>query len=132
MTDFPYKNLREALFSIAEKYADRPAFLQKRLKSGEYEVITFRQFVEDFTALGAILTDMGIQGKRIAIMGANCYQWIVSYMACINGLGVVVPLDRELRKHEVDNLVNRAECDVVFGVHAVKHNVLFDLRILCH
>ena len=32
-------------------------------------------------------------GEKIAVTGANSYEWIVTYMAVIIGGGVVLPID---------------------------------------
>ncbi|MDR0425054.1 MAG: AMP-binding protein [Clostridiales Family XIII bacterium] len=109
-----YKTVRDMLTQVAEKYSDRPAFLQKRIKGGPYEAITYRQFMSDVSALGAKLRDLGLTGGKIAVIGGNCYQWTVAYQAVINGVGIVVPIDRQLKKAEIFNLLDRAGCMAVF------------------
>ena len=64
-------------------------------------------------ALGTALIDLGLQGKRIVIIGENRYEWSVSYLACVGGTGVVVPLDKELPPHEIAGLIMRSQASAV-------------------
>jgi long-chain acyl-CoA synthetase len=107
-------SLKDMLESSAGLYSERPAFLVKKEKGGEYRQITHAQFKNDVDALGTKLLSMGLAGDKIAVIGENCYEWIVSYYAVINGTGVVVPLDKELNRDEIGNLLKRAECRAVF------------------
>ena len=107
-------SLKELVNQGAELFGDRPAFLAKEKKGGEYFEITFKQFKEDVDALGTKLMELGLEGKKIAVMGNNCYHWVVAYFAVANGAGVVVPLDKELKANEIYNLIDTAECSAVF------------------
>ena len=44
----------------------------------------------------------------------NCYQWIVAYLAVVNGVGIAVPMDKELNKEEICNIIDIADCNAVF------------------
>ena len=61
-----------------------------------------------------MLIDMGLAGRRIAVMGQGCYEWIVSYLAVVCGAGIVVPVDKDLSAAEIENLMKTAECDTIF------------------
>ena len=61
---------------------------------------------------------MGWQRKRIAVMGQGCYEWIVTYLAVMNGIGIIVPIDKELSGPEIENLLRTAECDTIFCTKA--------------
>jgi long-chain acyl-CoA synthetase len=102
------------LTHVAEKHGDEPAFLQKRVKGGSYEIITYSRFIADMNALGAKLNDLGLYGDKIAVIGENCYQWTVTYQAVVNGVGVIVPIDKLLTPAEIFNLIERAGCSAVF------------------
>ena len=107
-------DLKELITSNGEIYGDTPAFLYKKVKGGEYFEVSHKKFSEDVDALGTKLLDMGLKGKKIAIIGANCYQWEVAYFAVVNGTGIAVPLDKELKEDEVHNILNKAGCDAIF------------------
>lgn len=108
------RTLKEMLNSSAQLYSERPAFLVKKEKGGEYFQITYAQVKNDVEALGTKLISMGLKDAKIAVIGENCYEWIASYFAVVNGAGVVVPLDKELTRDEIYNLLEQAGCRAVF------------------
>ena len=83
---------------------------------GDYKPISFGQFRVDINALGTSFVSRGMKGKKIAVIGENSYEWVVTYFAVVNGAGVIVPIDRELHQEEVVNLLERA------GVSAIVHS----------
>lgn len=91
-------SIKELLTQSAEIFSDSPAYLVKNKRGGEYVSVTYMQLKKDVDALGTKLLEMGLQGEKIAILGNNCYQWIVAYLAVVGGVGVAVPLDRELKR----------------------------------
>lgn len=109
----PITDLKDMIEQSAELFAEKPAYMVKDRPGGEYRKIYYRQFKADIDALGTCLLRMGLQGKKIAVLGDSSYKWIVSYFAVVNGVGVVVPLDKDLPVHEMESLLKRA------GVSAV-------------
>jgi long-chain acyl-CoA synthetase len=107
-------SLKDMLNSSVELYSDRPAFWVKKSKGGEYFKITYAQVKNDVDALGTKLIAMGLADAKIAVIGENCYEWVVSYYGVANGTGVIVPLDKELSRDEIYNLLRRADCRAVF------------------
>lgn len=106
--------MKDLIDSCAETFGDKPAFLAKKAKGGDYFEISYRQLREDVDNLGTCLLNMGLKDKKIAVIGPNCYQWVVAYFAIVNGAGIVVPLDKELSPLEIKNLVKAGECSAVF------------------
>lgn len=106
-------DLRDLVHSSAGLYGDKSAFLVKEKPGGAYRGISYRQFERDIDSLGTALGDMGLRGKKIALIGENSYKWVVTYLAVTNGTGVIVPLDRELPETEIRNLVERAEVSAI-------------------
>lgn len=105
--------LKDMLAGSADKYAKNPAFWVKRKKGQPYSPISYRLLQHDVNAMGTCMTEMGWQGKRIAVMGHGCYEWIVTYLAVMNGIGIIVPIDKELSGPEIENLLRTAECDTI-------------------
>ena len=106
--------LRELLYQCDELFGDKTAFLVKNKKGGDYFEITFSRFKKDVEALGTRLIDLGLKDSKIAIMGNNCYQWMVAYMAVVCGVGVAVPVDKDLKPEEIINLLKAADCKTIF------------------
>ncbi len=107
----PIHNLREMLESSALRYGTRPAFLEK--KNGSYESFSYIRFKTDVFSLGEALTARGFCDKRILIMGENCYEWCLSYMTAVCGLGVVVPVDKEIPAEEFANIARLSEAGLI-------------------
>lgn len=109
------KDIREIFRDSVRKNADRNAFIVKEKKGNqaEYHSITYRMFEKDVNALGTALMDSGLEGKRVAIIAPNRYEWCVSYLAVVNGVGTVVPLDKGLPEEEIESLLQRSKADAV-------------------
>lgn len=119
----PITDIKNMLETSAELFADNVAFLQKYSHKEPYTEIKYSQVMEDVNGLGTALIARGLKGRRIAVIGDNCYQWAVSYLAAVCGTGVVVPLDRELNAEELKNQIIRAEVSGV--LFAKKHETVF-------
>ncbi len=107
-------DLRDMIISSAELYSEDPAFLVKDSHSEPYRPVTFAQLRKDIDSLGTKLVSMGLKDRKIALIGENSYEWVVSYFATVNGTGVVVPLDKDLPAEEIKNLIERSEADAIF------------------
>ncbi len=109
----PIGDLKYMLETSAEIYGDRPAFWQKFEKGGEYIPISYNQTLSDVNAIGTALIERGMKGKKIGIIGENSYFWAISYLAVVCGVGVAVPLDKELSQAELAQLIDEAEVETV-------------------
>lgn len=120
-------DLRDLLVSSTKLYGEKAAFLVKKDGSEDYSPISFNHFYDDVISFGTALTDMGLKGKRVAVIGENRYEWLVAYMAAVNGVGVVVPIDRMLPENEIESALKRSKASaVVFS----NYNKEFILNIL--
>lgn len=106
-------SLREMIHTGAEQYKEAPAFLIKTRKGGSYQEISHKKLERDMNALGTKMLELGLGGGKIAIIGENCYEWILTYFAVVNGVGTAVPLDKELTKEEIKNLTQTAGCEAI-------------------
>ena len=123
-------DLKDILNSSAELYGERTAYLYKERLGGDYLPISFRQVRDDVEALGTALWDEKLSGRRIGVIGENRYEWVISYLATANGLGVVVPLDRELPAHEIAVLMDRAELSALIYSSKVEQKILEALPLV--
>ena len=106
-------DLRDLMNYAASKYGSGAAYLYKEKVGGEYIPISFERFREDVYSFGSALLADGFRGKHIAVIGENRYEWIVTYFAVACGLGVIVPLDKELPVQEIAALAGRAEISAI-------------------
>lgn len=109
-----YIDLKDMLKQTGEIYGDRPAYMFKTEKAGEYKTITHKEFRDDINALGTSLIKMGLKDKRIAVISENRYEWELAYLAVSVGTGVVVPLDKALPENEIESLILRSQVEAVF------------------
>ena len=122
-TSRPITDLKHMLNTSVELYADNVAFRQRFVKDEPFREITYREALDTVNGLGTALIAHGLKGKRISVIGENCYQWATSYLAAVCGTGVVVPLDKELSAQELKQLV--IEADVAAVLFTKKYEEMF-------
>lgn len=106
-------DLKDMINSSVAMYGDRKAYLVKDRPGGPYRPVSYNMVKEDMDGLGTAFMDIDLAGKRIAVIGENRYEWIITYFAAVNGVGVIVPLDKELPAEEIANLMQRAEVGAI-------------------
>ena len=112
-TSRPITDLKHMLNTSVELYGDNVAFRQRFEKDKPFREITYREALDTVNGLGTALIAHGLKGKRISVIGENCYQWATSYLAAVCGTGVVVPLDKELSAEELKQLIIEADVSAV-------------------
>lgn len=113
MIEKEFKNIREVIQNSVEKYPDNNAFIIKNKDKTTYTYVTYKKMMEEINKLGTALIKLGYKGKRIAVIGKNRYEWAIGYYAVVNGLGVVVPLDKGLPKEEIELSLKRSKADAI-------------------
>lgn len=103
--------IRELLERSVYHYGERPAFLYN--EGGDISKITYREVLERVKGLATYLRSKLPEGCKIAVTGKNSYNWVISYLAITCGVGVVVPIDKDLRGEEIADLISDAEADAV-------------------
>ncbi len=113
-TSRPVTSIKDMITSSADIFADNIVFRYKGKNDDFYKGITYSKMYSMVNALGTKMIDMGLKGKRISVIGENSYRWSITYLATVCGVGVVVPLDKELGKEELANIIKRADVSAVF------------------
>ena len=116
------ENLKELVDYAAKAYKENIAF---RYRAGEEVIdVTFNQFKSDVYAFMAYLFKNGIKdGQRVALLGENSYEWIVTYFAVVNCGNVIVPIDKELKPNEISTLLNDSESVLLVYSKAKENSV---------
>ena len=109
-----FTDLKDMLKQSGEKYGNRPAYMFKTDKAGEFRTITHKEFRDEINALGTALTKMGLKDKRIAVISENRYEWELAYLSIVAGTGVAVPLDKALPENEIESLILRSQVEAIF------------------
>ena len=107
------RDLKDMLNKTKEIYAPKTAY-KIRIEQGKYKIITHKQVRDMVDYLGTALIDLGLKGKRIAIIGPNRYEWEIAYLSVVCGTGVVVPLDKSLPENELEAVIQRSEVEAIF------------------
>lgn len=109
-----FTDLKDMLKQTGEIYGNRPAYIFKTEKEGEFRTITHKEFRDEINALGTALIKMGLKDKRIAVISENRYEWELAYLSIAAGTGVVVPLDKALPENEIESLILRSQVEAIF------------------
>ena len=107
----PVKNLIDNFAYAAERYGNHTLFLFERGKV-DYE-ISYKAFYEYALAMTRGFMHLGLAGKRVAIIGENCPEWIATYLAAITSGGIAVPIDVALSKEQLVEFAKMAEVEVL-------------------
>lgn len=120
-------DFRELLNRSAEKYPDHIAYeFKENLGKENQKVVkkTYKEVKEEVEAFGSSLLNMGLEGKKIALIGNNRYEWCESYFAVTTSNIVVVPLDKALPNGEIKSLIERSKADAV--IYENKYSGVFE------
>ena len=109
-----FENLKEMMEKTVENFGERTAFYRDGKGLEDSKKISYKEFMNDINSLGTALVEMGLKGKRIAVIGENRYEWELAYLAIVCGAGVVVPLDKALPDNEIESLIIRSEVEAIF------------------
>ena len=109
-----YKTVKEIFEKSIKEFANEPFILEKFNTKGDFTKITYKEFGEDVQALGTgLIKKLNLKDSRVVIIGENTYYWYVSYMAMLCGVGIAVPVDKELPENEIENVIKRSKAEAV-------------------
>lgn len=109
-----FKTIKEIFDKATTKYANEVFMLEKFDHKEPFTEISYASFRKDVIGLGTGLTKiLGLKDKRVVIIGENTYHWYVSYMSMLCGVGIAVPVDKELPANEIENVINRSKATAV-------------------
>ena len=106
-------DLKDMLNKTGILYADKPAYKIK-VEEGKYQIYTHKEVRDMINNLGTALINLGLKGKRIAVIGENRYEWEIAYLSIVCGTGIVVPLDKSLPANELELLIERSDIEAIF------------------
>ena len=106
-------DLKDMLNKTKEVFKNKPEY-KLREENGKYKIITHKQVRDMIDCLGTALITLGLQGKRIGVIGENRYEWEISYLSTVCGVGTIVPFDKSLPENELKRLIERSEIEAIF------------------
>ena len=109
-----YKTVKEFFFKTVKEYPGNACILEKPDHKADYKVTTYQEFYDDVVGLGTALIEvLKLKDKRVIIIGETQYDWYVSYMAMLCGVGIAVPTDKELPVNELENIAKRSKASAI-------------------
>lgn len=75
--------------------------------------VTYKELKDRICGFGEFLYAKGISDTKVAILGPNSYEWILSFFTIIAGSNVAVPLDRELDFNSMVEIINESGCTTI-------------------
>ncbi len=100
---FRLSNFREVADMCATRNPDGVAI--KWFEGAEIVEKTYSDFRSDIDALGTYFYYNGLKNTKIAVIGENTYEWILTYFATVIGSNVIVPVDRDLPCEAIINVL---------------------------
>lgn len=112
-------DLKDMLTKTVRNYGGKTAYQIKDAK-GNLISYTYNMVYDAVNGLGASLLNMGLGGKKIAIIGENRIEWEIAYLAVVCGVGIVVPVDKTLPENELKSVINRSGVEAI--IYTDKYN----------
>lgn len=75
--------------------------------------VTFGEFSENIEKLICAFRSEGFVGKRVAIIGESCPEWLEAYFAVIGAGAVAIPFDKELLYDRIKDFLKEAEANAI-------------------
>lgn len=116
------------LINVIKSHGNKTAF--RYYDCGVLKDLTYSEFHSMICKTAACFEDMGLSGKRIAIIGDTSPEWLCSYIAGVAAGCVVVPMDKELALNEIENFMTIVEADAV--IYSKSFNEKFVTTINTH
>lgn len=109
----PIHRLGDILERGKKIHGDRSAIVYRPTVKSDPVTVTYKELYTQCQALKESLLGLGLGGQRIALVGANSFTWMLSYLTICWDTGVACPLDAMLTGFELAQLIQRAEVKAV-------------------
>lgn len=104
-----FETVRDVIDVVLRTYQDNPVFRYKCDK--EIEEKYKEEFVTDIKFVGQMFHAKFPKGSHIALLGKTSYEWLTCYFAIMNSENITIPLDKELPKEDLCELIDFADTD---------------------
>jgi len=82
-------------------------------KDGEVVDVSYKEMYELITDFSLALKSLGLEGKKIILLGETSVQWITTYLSAITTDSIIVPIDPLLLEEEIIKFVNYTKATYV-------------------
>lgn len=109
---FKVLNSMRMFCDVIREHGNKTSFMWFDRSRNRHEM-SYWELSELILGESAGFSALGLQNKRIAIVGETAPEWVASYVAAIASGNVAIPLDRELDFNEMLGFLEFAEADAV-------------------
>ena len=100
-------SIRDLCDGSCENFSENTAFV---FREGEgVREVTYGEVYDNIKSFSSYLGSLGLEGKKIAVLGKNCYEWALTYLTVCAGVGIIVPIDKDLSAGDVKYLIEDSE-----------------------
>ncbi|MBQ8767832.1 MAG: AMP-binding protein, partial [Clostridia bacterium] len=131
------KDFKDLIDQSEKLFSERPAYKLKNKDNVYYEV-TYSNFRHSVYYLANSLLKDGYNRTHIAVVGANSYDWSVTYLAVTCSNNVIVPIDKELTPDNMMDVIKDSDSTLLFGdkkyiksISARKEELPEGFRFIC-
>lgn len=80
---FRFENIKELLNHSVNVYPSNIAFTSKVKENNDVKYInhSYSDLLVDINCFGTGLYSLGLENKRVAVIGHNSYEWVVAHLA---------------------------------------------------
>ncbi len=108
------RDFKDLIDQSAKLFSTRPAY-KLRKKDKTYYDVSHAQFRDDIYSLANSLLKEDYNRAHIAVVGANSYNWCVTYLAVTCSDNVIVPIDKELTADNMMDVIKDSDSIILFG-----------------
>ena len=91
---------------------------------GTTVTLTYGQVAEKIARLHLLFKHCGIeQGDKIAVMGKNNSNWVVTYLATVTFGAVIVPILQDFKANDAIHIINHSESKLLFITDLIWENI---------
>lgn len=118
-------NFKQLVDINANAYPQDVAFQFQRSK--QMITITYQEFRDDIQTLGSYFFKGDYPKAKIAVLGENSYEWILTYFSAVMSNNIIVPIDKELPNDDIAYLLDFSGAELL--VYADSYSDIADAML---
>jgi len=117
-----FATIAELLELTKTKYGEKIIFRTKKKKSEES--VSYNRLHDDVMKLATYFRNTYGERTRVAVIGENSYEWILTYFAVVCSNNIIVPIDKELASADIAELLK--DCEATVFVYSKDYDDIAD------
>lgn len=123
MRDMPNENLIQIYATSFRKNWELPALSE----FGSGNTMTYADLSRRIAATHLLFKECGVRrGDKVALMGKNSINWVVTYMATLTYGAVIVPVLHDFNVQDAQHIINHSESILLFINDTIFENMEFE------